>query len=696
MSLRSLHARGLATLHRSSGRATVLAARVVAGSAAWMLAATVPGVTAAERLVPPSAAQSDPGAAQPPYVLAGVNVAGAEFGSIPGKLGREYAYPSDAIIGYFLDAGVTALRIPFRWERIQPALDGPLDPANAAEMDRVVRRATSRGASVILDMHNYGRRVVDGVQTVIAESGGTVSAAHLADGWSRIAARYRDNPRVVFGLMNEPHDQDGATWVATQNAVVAAIRGIGANNLALVTGTAYSGAHSWDRSGNARALLATIDPAGNSAVEAHQYFDANNSGYYEDRDGSSASCTPGSGARRLRPFTDWLRATRRKGFIGEFGAPGNARCLAELRAFYGHLAENADVYIGATGWAAFPHSDYVLNLAPPSDRLDVDTPIFTELRRSLLGRTKPLAAVIDLPAGGDAGASFPGGQIFGVGGSPGYRYDIAQGTLPPGLDLDAATGRIGTATLGAPGTYRFVPRVTDDTGTTALGEEWTIRVAAAPEGRFDTPTIRHFGYTNRAVSAHSFAGENRYALVAVFGRDLDKVVGVTCGGRPMTRLAESFEPQVAGAAIYGLADPPAGSQDIVVSLGGAYKLVSTVVQGVTGIDPRRPVAAVGTAAGIDTRPALALPAPPDTEIWQALNARDPVAVEAVSEETVIADVDPPDANLGQIRVTRRAAASVPQAGGTRLAALIHWRAAAVALRHAKLTNPHPSGTGLMR
>lgn len=673
-----------------------LSARIVrAGAAACMAATTVPGSAAAEPAVALPAIRNRTETARLPYALAGVNVAGAEFGAIPGGLGREYAYPSDAILDYFLDAGVTALRIPFRWERLQPVLGGPLDPVNATEMDRVVHRVTARGAHVILDMHNYGRRVVEGVQTVIAESGSTLTAAHLADGWSRIAARYRGNPQVVFGLMNEPHDQDGATWVATQNEAVAAIRKAGADNLTLVTGIAYSGAHSWERSGNARALLAARDPAGNSAVEAHQYFDANNAGYYEDRGGSSASCTPGSGASRLRPFTDWLKATGHKGFIGEFGAPGDPGCLAELRAFYGHLAENADVYLGATGWAAFPQSDYVLNLAPPPDRLDVDTPIFTELRRALLGRTKPLAAVIDVSKAGTAGASFSGGRIFGVGGHPGYRYTIARGALPPGLDLDPETGQIGTATLGAPGTYRFLPRVTDDTGATALGAERTIRVAPAPEGRFDTPTLRHFGYVNRATSAHSFAGQNRYALVAVFGRDLDKVVGVTCGGRAMTRLTESFEPQVAGAAIYGLADPPVGSQEVVVSL-GEYKLVSMVVQGVTGIDPRRPVAATGKAAGPDADPVLALSASPGTEIWQAFNARDPVAAQAPSGETVVADADPPDGNLGQIRVTRRAAGPEPMAGETRLAAPTPWRAAAVALRHAPPTAGQPGDAGSMR
>ena len=618
----------------------------------------------------------------PAYALAGVSVAGAEFGDVPGALGRDYAYPSDAILDYFLEAGAATLRIPFRWERVQPTVSGPLARADMAEMDRVVARVTDRGGTVILDMHNYGRRVIDGAQRVIAESGDAVTAGHLADGWGRLAAHYAGNPRVVFGVMNEPHDQDGPTWVATQNLAVAAIRAAGANTLVLVTGTAYSGAHSWVRSGNAEALLAAVDPADHSAIEAHQYLDANNSGYYEDRGGSSASCVPGAGESRLRVFTDWLRATGRKGFLGEFGAPGDAQCLAELRALYAHLARNADVYLGATGWAAFPQSEYVLNLAPPPNRFDVDTPIFTTLRRRLLGRTKPLGLVADIPGQGVAGSSFSSGRIFGIGGRPGYVYDLARGALPPGLALDPATGLIPAATLdGAPGTYRFVPRVTDAAGDATLGPERTISVTAAPEGRFDPQTVTHYGYTNRAVANHSFGGRDRYALVAVFGRDLDAVRGVTCGGRPMLKLARSFEPDVAGAAIYGLADPPTGAQEIVVDLGSSYKLVSTVVQGVGGVDPREPVAAAGTADGIGGHPRVDFAAPSGTEIWQAFNARDAVATPPLAHEVVVADADPPDANLGRIRVSRRIAGAhiAPSSGA---GPPTPWRAAAVALRRA--------------
>lgn len=46
--------------------------------------------------------------------------------------------------------------------------------------------------------------------------------------WTQLAAKYKGSERVVFGLMNEPHDVDIARWAVTVQALVTAIRNAGA------------------------------------------------------------------------------------------------------------------------------------------------------------------------------------------------------------------------------------------------------------------------------------------------------------------------------------------------------------------------------------------------------------------------------------------------------------------------------------
>ena len=64
----------------------------------------------------------------------GVNLCGAEFGEthLPGVHGVDYTYNSEASFRYFASRGLGLLRLPLRWERLQPALGGPLDAVDQA------------------------------------------------------------------------------------------------------------------------------------------------------------------------------------------------------------------------------------------------------------------------------------------------------------------------------------------------------------------------------------------------------------------------------------------------------------------------------------------------------------------------------------------------------------------------------------
>jgi len=97
----------------------------------------------------------------------GVNLSAAAFGHysdtdasanhLPGVYNTDYVYPADSYFDYFHSLGMNTFRIPFRWERIQPTLDGALDMDELARLEHVVDYVTGFGGNVILDVHNYAR-----------------------------------------------------------------------------------------------------------------------------------------------------------------------------------------------------------------------------------------------------------------------------------------------------------------------------------------------------------------------------------------------------------------------------------------------------------------------------------------------------------------------------------------------------------
>lgn len=317
-----------------------------------------------------------------PGFVRGANIAGGDFGKVPGRYGIDYTYPTKEEVDYYADLGFTALRLPFLWERVQPRPLGPLatNSEGTGDFDRVsqlVRWITERGMVAVLDPHNYGGRDVDG--TVVKVGSEALPVAALSDLWVRLAGEFKANELVWFDLMNEPEGISAAAWKAAAQEVTDAIRATGARNKILVPGTAYSGAHSWVSSGNAEQMATFTDPANNFAFDVHQYLD-------DDSSGKTGTCVPGAGAKRLMPFIDWAKeAPNRKGFLGEFGAgdpsvPGQEQCAAELKALL-KTAEDSGVFIGWTAWGGGPWwpQDYIFRLEP-DDLSQPETPFMKLLR----------------------------------------------------------------------------------------------------------------------------------------------------------------------------------------------------------------------------------------------------------------------------------------------------------------------------
>ena len=290
--------------------------------------------------------------------LFGVNLSGGEFGSVPGTYNADYVYPTDsAEWNYYRRKGLTLIRMPFRWARVQKTLNGELDATEMARIDAVIALARARGMKVILDMHDYDHLTVAGTSYLIGAT--AVPYAAFRDVWHRLADRYRADPGLyAYGLMNEPN-ATGGTWPLAAQAAIDGIRETDTTNIILVAGDSWSSALLWP---TVNTNLNVTDPCGKIIYEAHCYFDHDSSGTYtRSYDGEGAY--PTIGVDRVKPFVDWLKAHGARGFIGEYGIPTNdVRWLTVLDNFQAYLNTNG---VSGTYWAGGPWwGSYILSCEP--------------------------------------------------------------------------------------------------------------------------------------------------------------------------------------------------------------------------------------------------------------------------------------------------------------------------------------------
>lgn len=298
--------------------------------------------------------------------LKGVNLSGAEFGTVPGTLNVNYTFPTHGEVDYYVKNKVNVFRLPFLWERVQPTLNGSLDSAYLGHIQDFVTYATSKGAYVLLDLHNFGRYLGKDVGSA------TVPNSAFANVWSRLATVFKSNPQVIFDLMNEPFSQSATQVVQFANAAIAAIRSTGASNMIFYEGTSWTGAATWITSGNAAAVANLVDPLNNIVFEVHQYLDS-------DSSGTHSTCVSSTiGRQRLAAVTAWAKQNNKKLFLGEFAFANNATCLAAGQDTLTSMESNSDVWFGWTYWGGGPWwGTYMFALDPVNG---VDSPMMTILK----------------------------------------------------------------------------------------------------------------------------------------------------------------------------------------------------------------------------------------------------------------------------------------------------------------------------
>lgn len=238
--------------------------------------------------------------------LKGVNYAGGEFadqgpngvvnrGSVS-QPGAAYYYPDSRSFAILAGRGVKLIRLPIRWERVQPTLKGNLDPVEMAMLDTVMTAANAAGIKVLLDVHNYGRydTIATGTSGGVYDLGQAAPSTHRGatvggtmyscfnDLWTRLATYFKGNAAIWgYDICNEPHDLTGGvgSWQEASRQAVEAIRAVEYSapastpvNIA-VEGYSYSTTANWTSTNGAPWLTSTI-PTGQTGAGSARNTDA--------------------------------------------------------------------------------------------------------------------------------------------------------------------------------------------------------------------------------------------------------------------------------------------------------------------------------------------------------------------------------------------------------------------------------------
>jgi aryl-phospho-beta-D-glucosidase BglC (GH1 family) len=270
---------------------------------------------------------------------------------------------------HFASQGVNLFRIPFAWQLMTPTVGGTIDSSFFSRYDATVQAAVNSGSNpyIILDLHNYARW-----NGQIIGQGGPTNAQY-ASLWSQLAAKYKNNQRIIFGIMNEPHDVPNiSSWVASVQTVVNAIRAAGATNqYILIPGSSWSSAQALPNEAGPQ-LLTVTDPSGGTdrlIFDVHKYLDSDNSGTHTE-------CTTDN-VQVMQTLVNWLKSNgNRQAILSETGGGNTQSCFTALGSELSFIKNNSDSIAGFAAWSAGAFdSTYELVLTPNSD--GSDQPLWT-------------------------------------------------------------------------------------------------------------------------------------------------------------------------------------------------------------------------------------------------------------------------------------------------------------------------------
>jgi len=282
----------------------------------------------------------------------GIDLVGVNFGSgvfdpsnVPGIYNKGYTYADESYYKRHAGLGFKLVRLGFLWERIQPKLGTELDAAELGRIKQSLDYAQKYGIKVILDMHNYYRyygKVINSPE---------VPRAQFAETWRKIAVQVSRHPALYgYGLMNEPYNTGNNLWPQTAQAAGQAIRKVDPTKWIMIAGDRYSSAFHWQKYNTQLINDPWMrDPKNNLVYEAHQYLDYDYSGTYRNR---AETFAPNLGVERVKPWVEWLKKNKLRGYLGEHGIPDfSPSAVVATDKLLAYLNENC---IPSTYWAAGP------------------------------------------------------------------------------------------------------------------------------------------------------------------------------------------------------------------------------------------------------------------------------------------------------------------------------------------------------
>jgi len=299
--------------------------------------------------------------------MVGVNIAGFDFGcSIQGECNLVKAVPPLGGAGadgagqmqhFAKDDNMNIFRLPVGWQYlVNNKLGGTLDSNNFGRYNQLVQACLNTGAYCMLDVHNYARW-----NGQIIGQGGPDNA-QFTNLWTQLASKYGSNDKVIFGLMNEPHDvPDINKWADTVQEAVTAIRAVAKTNMIALPGNDWTSASAMPTK-SGPALLKVKNPDGttdNLIIDVHKYLDSDNSGTHTE-------CVTDNISSAFQPLATWLKANNRKAILSETGGGNTDSCKKYMCQQLDFLNQNADVFLGYVGWSAgsFSPQTYELSEVP--------------------------------------------------------------------------------------------------------------------------------------------------------------------------------------------------------------------------------------------------------------------------------------------------------------------------------------------
>lgn len=427
------------------------------------------GAGAAGVLLPLNSAR--PAAAASWTFSVGANLSGLEAGSvIPGTPHFDYYVPDNGDLDYLHSRGLNSVRLPIRWERIQPTLNGALDTTYLGFITALLSHAAGIGTGILVDLHNFGGRSGHKI------GDGTLTTAHFADVWTKLAGALAGKPGLAgYDIMNEPSNMPApSVWPQAAQAATDAIRTVDTTTTLYIEGDNWSSAASWV---HVNGTLAVSDPSGNIVYSAHTYFDRDSSGTHFDwatevAAGDVLQSPPGPlttqiGVQRLTGFADWLDQHGFRGHVGEMGTPnGDPHWLETLDntlAFCKTRNIPLDYFTSGGWYAAYP-----MGIEPQADGRDtVQMAVLTKYT----GAAAPKPYYLSGPDRGTKGAASAPFTID----YRGYHTqpititpsDHAGGTFSPStVTLPAGFNGTATFTYAAPGLDTYTVACTNSGGLT--------------------------------------------------------------------------------------------------------------------------------------------------------------------------------------------------------------------------------------